>query len=108
MNVLSEMGDEDCLKDIEINERDIPSVPFVDANGHPVYRSTELPLELSGVPILADFGQMLPVERCTSDVWCMPDLYRAPEVLLKLPFGFSADMWSIGVMASRSGIQMGY
>ncbi|EEP82103.1 predicted protein [Uncinocarpus reesii 1704] len=67
MNVLSEMEDEDCLKDVEINGHDIPSLPIMDANGHPVYCSTELPLELSGVPILADFGQMLPAERCTSD-----------------------------------------
>lgn len=106
MNVLSEMEDEDCLKDIEINERDIPSVPVVDANHHPLYRSTKLPLELSGVPILADFGQMLPAEKCTGDIWCMPDLYRAPEVLLKLPFGFPADMWSIGVMASKPPIEI--
>ncbi|PGH13924.1 serine/threonine protein kinase [Helicocarpus griseus UAMH5409] len=100
MNVLSEMEDEDCLKDIEISESYNPSAPIVDANGHPVYRSTELPAELSGVPILTDFGQMLPAERCTGDIWCMPDLYRAPEVLLKLRFGFPADMWSIGVMVN--------
>ncbi|OJD15379.1 hypothetical protein AJ78_04349 [Emergomyces pasteurianus Ep9510] len=37
MNVLSEMNNEDCLKDVEINERYIPSVSNIDVNGHAVY-----------------------------------------------------------------------
>lgn len=86
MKFLVELEDEDCLEDIEINERDIPSLPMIDAGGHPVYRSAELPLELSGVPILPDFGQMLPVERCASDIWSMSDLYRAPKVIVKAFF----------------------
>ncbi|OQV11245.1 Protein kinase domain-containing protein [Cladophialophora immunda] len=28
----------------------------------------------------------------------MSDLYRAPEVLLKLPWAFPVDVWSVGVM----------
>lgn len=28
----------------------------------------------------------------------MPDLYRAPEMLLGLPWSFPVDVWSIGVM----------
>ena len=40
---------------------------------------------------------MRSVEPGNSD-WWMPDLYRAPEVLLVLPWGYPVDMWSIGVM----------
>ncbi|OJJ87940.1 uncharacterized protein ASPGLDRAFT_55214 [Aspergillus glaucus CBS 516.65] len=54
-------------------------------------------LELSGIPILTDFGQMRPLEPGNRD-WWMPGLYRASEVLLNLPWGFPVDIWSIGVM----------
>lgn len=56
-------------------------------------------LELSGIPILTDFGQMRPLEPGNRD-WWMPGLYRAPEVLLNLPWGFPVDIWSIGVVVN--------
>lgn len=34
--------------------------------------------------------------------WWMSDLYRAPEVLLQLPWGFPVDIWAIGVMVRRT------
>lgn len=93
MNVLSELEDDQCFKDIEALEAKQPSIPISMADGAaPVYKSRDLPLEIGGIPILTDFGQMRPVETCTSDVWCMPDLYRAPEVLLRLPFRFPVDI----------------
>lgn len=57
-------------------------------------------VELSGIPILTDFGQMRLAEPINND-WWMSDSYRAPEVLLKLPWGFPVDVWSVGVMVSR-------
>lgn len=62
--------------------------------------------QLGGVPILTDFGQMRLAEEGGNREWCMPDIYRAPEVLLKLPFSFPVDMWSIGVMVSRANIYL--
>ncbi|GAM91389.1 hypothetical protein ANO11243_094390 [Dothideomycetidae sp. 11243] len=52
---------------------------------------------LAGIPVLTDFGQMRHIEPQNTG-WCMPDVYRAPEVLLKLPWGYPIDVWSVGVM----------
>lgn len=95
-NVLMEIVDEISLQDVEEQESQNPSTPVI-SNGAPVYHSRPTMLELSGIPILTDFGQMRSVEPGNSD-WWMPDLYRAPEVLLVLPWGYPVDMWSIGVM----------
>lgn len=95
-NVLTEIVDEISLKDVEEQESQNPSTPVI-SNGAPVYHSRPTMLELSGIPILTDFGQMRSAEPGNSG-WWMSDLYRAPEVILELPWGFSVDMWSIGVM----------
>ncbi|KAB8214507.1 hypothetical protein BDV33DRAFT_209205 [Aspergillus novoparasiticus] len=63
-----------------------------------VYRTRPTMLELSGYPWLTDFGQMRVVEGRINQDWWMSDLYRAPEVLLQLPWGYPVDIWSIGVM----------
>lgn len=62
-------------------------------------------LELSGHPILIDFGQMRLVQDRMNQDWWMSDLYRAPEVLLQLPWGYSVDLWSIGVMVSLANVK---
>lgn len=97
-NVLTKIEDKISLKDVEEQGSQDPSIP-VTTDGVPVYRSRTTMLELSGVPILTDFGQMRLAEPGNRD-WWMPDLYRAPEVLLKLPWGFPVDVWSVGVMVS--------
>ncbi|EGC49442.1 protein kinase [Histoplasma capsulatum var. duboisii H88] len=100
-NVLMQIEDDTSLKDVEDQESQDPSVPITRNNGDVttiVYRSRPTMLELSGHPILTDFGQMRLVEGCVNQDWWMPDLYRAPEVLLQLPWGFPVDIWSIGVM----------
>lgn len=95
-NVLTEIVDEIGLKDdVEERESQDPSTPVI-SNGVPLYQSWSTMLELSGIPILTDFGQMRSAEPGNCD-W-MSDLYHAPEVLLELPWGYPVDMWSIGVM----------
>jgi hypothetical protein len=98
-NILTEIEDEICLKDIEEQEPESPSIPNI-SHGVPVYQSRKPMLELSGVPILTDFGQMRLAEPDNRD-WWMSDLYRAPELLLKLPWGFPVDVCSVGVMVSK-------
>jgi serine/threonine-protein kinase SRPK3 len=95
---LTEAEDEINFKDIEDQESQDPSVPIM-SNGAPIYKSRSTMLELSGIPVLTDFGQMRLAEPMNKD-WWMSDLYRAPEVLLKLPWGFPVDVWSVGVMVS--------
>lgn len=98
-----QLEDDSSLKDIEDQESRDPSVPIITIDGAaPVYRSRETKLELSGLPVLADFGQMRLAEGQTNQGWWMSDLYRAPEVLLGLPWEYPVDAWSIGVMVSTS------
>ncbi|KAK2809539.1 hypothetical protein FQN50_003807 [Emmonsiellopsis sp. PD_5] len=96
-NVLMQLDDDTSLKDVEDQESQEPSVPVIMGDTA-FYKSRPTMLELSGHPILTDFGQMRLVEGRTNQDWWMSDLYRAPEVVLQLPWGFAVDIWSIGVM----------
>lgn len=95
------------LKDVEDQEAQDPSVPIITKGSNGivssiVYKSRPTLPEFSGHPILTDFGQMRQFEGCVNSDWWMPDLYRAPEVLLGLPWSFPVDIWSIGVMVSTA------
>ncbi|KKZ61113.1 hypothetical protein EMCG_04258 [[Emmonsia] crescens] len=96
-NILMRIPNDTNLKDIEDQESQEPSVPVITGDTI-IYKSRPTMLEQSGHPILTDFGQMRLVEGRMNQDWWMPDIYRAPEVLLKLPWGFPVDIWSIGVM----------
>jgi serine/threonine protein kinase len=105
-NVLMEIEDDTSLKDVEDQEAQDPSAPIATDEGT-VYLSRPTVLELSGHPILTDFGQTRFVEGCVNQDWWMSDLYRAPEVLLQLPWGYPVDIWSIGVMVGPTGAGTG-
>ncbi|EXJ83982.1 CMGC/SRPK protein kinase [Capronia epimyces CBS 606.96] len=98
-NVLTAASDEIIFKNIEEQESQDPGTPIMN-DGVPIYRSRSSIVELSGIPILTDFGQMRLADPMSND-WWMPDLYRAPEVLLKLPWAFPVDVWSVGVMTLK-------
>lgn len=97
-NVLTEAEDEINFKYIKDQESQDPSVPIM-SDGAAVYKSRTTMLELSGIPVLTDFGQMRLAEPMNKG-WWMSDLYRAPEVLLNLSWGYPVDIWSVGVMVS--------
>ncbi|KAJ5405013.1 protein kinase [Penicillium sp. CMV-2018d] len=101
-NVLMKIEDDTSLQDIENQESQDPSLPIAStiygAMPIVVYKSRLTMLALSGNLNLTDYGQMRLVEGCVNQDWWMSDLYRAPEVLLHLPWGFPAGIWSIGVM----------
>lgn len=102
-NVLAESASDKCFEAIAEAERANPSVPVMD-NEHPVYKSRGEPqslLELSGQPILTDFGSSRMADPQNRG-WWMPDTYRAPEVLLGLPWGIEVDTWAIGIMVCIS------
>lgn len=98
-NILIKLDDDTSLKDVEDQASQEPSVPVITGDTV-IYKSRPTVLEFSGHPILTDFGQMRLVEGRTNQDWWMSDLYRAPEVLLQLPWGCAVDIWSIGVMVS--------
>ncbi|CAI7660131.1 unnamed protein product [Penicillium glandicola] len=103
-NVLIKIDDDASLQGIEDQESQNPSLPITstiyEVMPTVVYKSRPTMLAVSGHPILTDYGQMRLAEGCMNQDWWMSDLYRAPEGLLHLPWGFPADIWSIGVMVS--------
>lgn len=88
-----EIDDDTSLQDIEDQESQDPSLPIkstIDGTMPViVYKSRPTMLELSGHPILTDYGQMRLVEGCVNQDWWMSDLYRAPEVVSYIYHGGS-------------------
>ncbi|EDN10327.1 predicted protein [Histoplasma mississippiense (nom. inval.)] len=80
-NVLMQLEDDSSLKDIEDQEALNPSIPVITTDGvAPVYRSRTTKLELSGLPVLTDFGQMRLAEGHINQDWWMPDLSLAQYI----------------------------
>ncbi|PGH11330.1 hypothetical protein AJ79_04946 [Helicocarpus griseus UAMH5409] len=88
-NVLSGLEDDAPLKAIQEQEAQDPSIPITSDEEQLLYSSPDLPNRSLAMRESQEGG---------NQEWCIPDIYQAPEVLLKLPFGFPVDMWSIGVM----------
>ena len=106
-NILMTADDDEIFQRAEEEESVNPSVPFIDSmhpHPHPIYPSRGQPTSLSeasGHSILTDFGSArLLKPSATTEGWWMPDTYRAPEVLMGLPWDHGVDIWSIGVMVS--------
>lgn len=76
-------------------------IPIITSDGTTTYPSRPTLLELSGHPILTDFGQMRFVEGHVNQDWWMSDLYRAPEELLKLPWEYAVDLFAVGIMVGQ-------
>lgn len=96
-NILLGLADSSILEQLDTEE--IAASSFYKAvNGYNLYRSVNFGIPTRfGRPILCDFslardGQ---VEHC-HDI--QPDPYRAPEVILEIPWSYSADIWNVGVM----------
>lgn len=82
------------FSDFEENELHDPC-PRKELDGRTIYPSRELgmPKQL-GAPVLCDFGSaVLGDEAHSEDI--QPDIYRAPEVILEVPWPYSVDygMW---------------
>ena len=63
-----------------------------------IYMSRPLPLT-SGYPRLCDLGEARSGnEEHDDDI--MPDVYRAPEVLMGMNWGYPVDVWSVAMTVS--------
>ncbi|KAF4760869.1 hypothetical protein HAV15_005963 [Penicillium sp. str.  len=86
------------LADFEEAEKSSPSPGKIVGDGV-IYCSRKLTkTKLHGQPILCDFGQA----RFGSTRYCgdiQPYIYRAPEVLLRMPWDQKVDIWNVGVVA---------
>lgn len=56
-------------------------------------------LPRGGLPLLADFGEArLGDKEHNDDI--MPNVYRAPEVILRSSWGYKVDIWNVAMVVS--------
>lgn len=65
-----------------------------------IYKSLGF-LPRGGLPILTDFGEArLGDEEHNDDI--MPNVYRAPEVILRSSWGYKVDIWNVAMVVSAN------
>lgn len=95
-NVMFAIGSEAGLREVEEQELSDPSPRKVHKDCHVTFATRQVLAEI-GLPVLCDFGEA----RFGQDEYeehAMPDLYRAPEVLLGYPWTNKIDIWALGLM----------
>lgn len=82
----------------ELNERS----PKKEVEGRVIYLSRKMGIPKAfDAPVLCDFGSAVPLDdglEHREDI--QPDIYRAPEVILDIPWTYSVDIWNVGCMVS--------
>ncbi|KAG6099016.1 hypothetical protein E4U31_004584 [Claviceps sp. LM219 group G6] len=90
---------ESVLSDFEQEQLDDPC-PRKEVDGRTVYESRLLPSpKILGAPVLCDFGSAMRLDDGIprlEDI--QPSTYRAPEVILEIPWTSSVDIWNVGCM----------
>ncbi|KAB8256812.1 kinase-like domain-containing protein [Aspergillus pseudonomiae] len=96
-NIMLGIEDKSILADFEEGEKSNPS-PRKIVGGRITYSSRKLRrTKQHGRPILCDFGQA----RFGSSTYfgdIQPYIYRAPEVILQMPWDHKVDIWNLGVV----------
>jgi serine/threonine-protein kinase SRPK3 len=100
--------DDATFKTFEQEERDEPSLRKIDGD-RIIYASRQLDIpETLSHAVLCDFGDAQFGEE-TYQGEVMPDLYRAPEIVLSIRWDEKIDIWSVGLMVSgRTRFGYGY
>lgn len=100
-NIMFGSADFDTVfKDFEKEELENPS-PRKEVNGRFIYASRELKIPKDyAPPVLCDFGSAVSRKENTSVV--QPALYRAPEVILGIPWNHKIDIWNTGCMVNMT------
>ena len=95
-NILLEIDDKSVLDSFVKQELEHPS-PRKPVNDFVVYASRLFGWPPAGEPVLCDFGS---AERGDAENTrnAGPTLYRSPEVMLKMNWSYSIDIWNVGVM----------
>ncbi|GES61238.1 kinase-like protein [Aspergillus terreus] len=96
-NIMFGIADDLVFSEFEENELQSPC-PRKELDGRTIYVSRELRMPRNwGAPVLCDFGSAVPGgEEHTEDI--QPNIYRAPEVILEVPWTYSVDIWNVGCM----------
>lgn len=99
--------DDAVFSDFEQQELQGPS-PRKEVDGRTIYVSRDLRMpERWGTPMLCDFGSAVRGdEKHVEDA--QPDFYRAPEVILQVPWSYPVDIWSTACMVSSCGLTQDY
>ncbi|KAE8316886.1 kinase-like protein [Aspergillus transmontanensis] len=95
-NILLGIDDDSILAEVEEDEISNP-YPRKQLPDRTIYATRAMPLT-SGEPILADLGEARLAESKQTGL-IMPNVYRAPEVLLGMDWDNKVDIWGLGQMA---------
>lgn len=99
LNVHLRIEDQSILEHFEKAELSSPSPRKIDSD-RVIYESRGLIRpERPGRPVLCDFGEARFGKSTYTDK-IQPYVYRAPEIILNIPWTFSADIWNVGVLVS--------
>lgn len=100
-NILFRLDDTTVLEAFEEEEWTNPSPRKVDGD-RVIYLSRNMDMtdRNYGPPTLCDFGEARFGSTTYTDL-IQPDQYRAPEVILGIPWDEKVDIWSVGVMVSE-------
>ncbi|KAJ5362917.1 hypothetical protein N7541_003761 [Penicillium brevicompactum] len=94
-NILLGIKDDSILSQFEQAEFEAP-VPRKTLEDRTIYLSRPLPISY-GTPVLCDLGEArLGIDQQQGDI--MPDLYRAPEVILGMSWDSKVDIWNVGMV----------
>ncbi|KAK6430586.1 hypothetical protein LTR95_013258 [Oleoguttula sp. CCFEE 5521] len=96
-NILIRSRDDEIFRAFEAAERTDPSPRKIDGD-RIIYQTRKLdrPKKV-GFPVLCDFGEARYWQvTYTDDV--QPYQYRAPEVILDIPWSYEIDIWNVGVL----------
>lgn len=93
-------ADASVLTKLEQQELEEPSPKKEVGGGGVVYLSREMGTPKSfDAPVLCDLGSAVPLDdglEHREDI--QPDIYRAPEVILDIPWTYSVYIWNVGCM----------
>lgn len=83
------------MSKFEKAEFEVP-IPRKTLEDRTIYISRPLPLSF-GTPVVCDFGEArIGIDNQQGDI--MPDVYRAPEVILEMNWDYKVDIWNIGMV----------
>ncbi|KAM3421860.1 hypothetical protein BST61_g2237 [Cercospora zeina] len=93
-NILLGTLDDSAFTRFERDEREKP-LPRKELSDRTIYVSHPMPLT-KGPPLLCDLSEARFAEAQSNDL-IMPDLYRAPEVILGMHWSYPVDLWGFAM-----------
>lgn len=92
------IDDTSVLTEYENDELEHP-VPRKEVDDRIIYLSRPLPFTF-GPPVLCDLGDArLGDEKHHDDI--MPDVYRAPEVIIGMNWDYKVDIWNVAMVVRK-------